>query len=110
MKEKTIRNFKDTLWLVLFISYGIWYTEGLAWGPNETIRVRAGIVHYAMMISLYLFYFIQGILVRRANLKRLVCFLFVYHVFNVPLFVIGWYAFGTLLFIFDVSSTTMGDY
>ena len=98
-----MKYIKGILWAILLVTFGIGTTEEWMWGPNPRIRFALGTVHYGTMPFLYLVYLVQGILRNRSDRTGLVRFVLVYHVRNVPLFVVGWIAAAILMVFVGLS-------
>lgn len=103
-----MKYIKGILWAILLVTFGIGFTEEWLWGPNPRIRFALGTVHYGTMPFMYLVYLVQGILRNRSDRMGLVRFVLVYHVRNVPLFVVGWIAAAILIVLIAAYAESAG--
>ncbi len=96
-----MKYLKAILWTAIVVLPVIGMFEGIAWGSeniveNQPTRFLIGKLMYSSAILLYAVCLLEGLVREKTARLR---FIILYHVRNVPLFVIGWMAYWLVLII-----------
>lgn len=90
-----MKYLKALLWTAVIVLPAIGMLEGVAWGSeniveNQPTRFLIAKLMYGSAIVLYVVCLVEGLIREKSTRLR---FAILYHVRNVPLFVIGWIAY-----------------
>lgn len=96
-----LKIIKTLLWTAVVVLPAIGMFEGIAWGSenileNQPTRFFLAKLMYGSALFLYVVCLVEGLIREKAARLR---FAILYHVRNVPLFVIGWIAYWLALMI-----------